>query len=114
MIKDLLSSLRMSGALEALDHLSDLKERDQYLIALLKAELDHRELNANKRRLSQAKFPIEKEWRDLDRALNPSIDFSKIESQVCLDTIFQVKVQDVFMSIKFLLNSSQYRTKKPG
>ena len=81
MIKDLLSSLRMSGALEALDHLQDLKERDQYLIALLKAELDHRELNANKRRLSQAKFPVEKEWRDLDRALNPTIDFSKIESQ---------------------------------
>ena len=81
MIKDLLSSLRMSGALEALDHLSDLKERDQFLIALLKAELDHRDLKANKRRLSQAKFPTEKEWRDLDRALNPTIDFSKIESQ---------------------------------
>lgn len=81
MIKDLLSSLRMSGALEALDHLQDLKERDQYLIALLKAEIDHREQNANKRRLSQAKFPVEKEWHDLDRALNPTIDFSKIESQ---------------------------------
>ena len=81
MIKDLLSSLRMSGAIEALDHLSDLKEREPYLIALLKAELDHRELNANKRRLSQAKFPVEKEWRDLDRALNPTIDFSKIENQ---------------------------------
>lgn len=81
MIKDLLSSLRMSGALEALDHLRDLKERDQYLIALLKAEMDHREQNANKRRLSQAKFPVEKEWRDLDRDLNPTIDFSEIESQ---------------------------------
>ncbi len=80
MIKDLLSSLKMSGALEVIDHLCDLKERDQFLIALLKAEVEHREQRANKRRLSQAKFPTEKEWRDIDRSLNPSIDFSKIEN----------------------------------
>ena len=32
-----------------------------------------------KRRLSQAKFPVEKEWVELDRSLNPSIDFKGIE-----------------------------------
>lgn len=80
MIKELLSSLRMTGALEVVDHLDDLKERDQFLVALLKAEIEHREQGANKRRLSQAKFPTEKEWRDIDQSLNPSIDFSKIEN----------------------------------
>jgi DNA replication protein DnaC len=29
--------------------------------------------------LSQAKFPVEKEWVELDRSLNPSIDFEGIE-----------------------------------
>ena len=57
MIKELLSSLRMTGALEVVDHLEGLKECDQFLVALLKAEIEHREQGASKRRLSQAKFP---------------------------------------------------------
>jgi len=80
MIKKLLTSLKMLGALEVLDHLDNLKERDQFLAALLQAEIDYRDQRANTRRLSQAKFPTEKEWRDIDHALNPSIDFSKIEN----------------------------------
>ena len=80
MIKELLTSLRMTGSLEILNHIDHLKERNQFLIALLKAEVEHRELRSNKRRLSQAKFPTEKEWRDIDSTLNPSIDFSKIEN----------------------------------
>lgn len=80
MIKELLTSLKMKGALEAIDQLDSLKERDPFLTALLKAEIDHKEQRANKRRLSQAKFPTEKEWRDINRDLNPSIDFSRIES----------------------------------
>ena len=79
MIQELLISLKMPGAVEALNHVDYLKERDQFLIALLKAEVDHRELRSNKRRLSQAKFPTEKEWRDIDPTLSPSIDFSKVE-----------------------------------
>ena len=80
MNKDLLASLKMKGALEAIDHLDDIKDRDQFLTALLKAEIEHKKQRGNKRRLSQAKFPTEKEWRDIDRSLNPSIDFSKAES----------------------------------
>ena len=79
MIQTLLTSLKMPGAVEALSHVDHLKERDQFLIALLKAEVDHRELRSNKRRLSQAKFSTEKEWRDIDPTLSPSIDFSKVE-----------------------------------
>lgn len=79
MIQELLTSLKMSGALEALKHIDHLKERDQYLTALLKAEIEHKDLRANKRRLAQAKFPTEKEWRDIDPTLNPLIDFSQVE-----------------------------------
>lgn len=80
MIKDLLTSLKMPGALEALKHIDHLKERDPFLIALLKAEIEHKEQRSNKRRLSQAKFPTEKEWRDIDPDLNPTIDFSQVEN----------------------------------
>lgn len=81
MIKELLTALKMPGAFEAFEHIDHLKERDQYLIALLQAEIEHKELRANKRRLAQAKFPTEKEWRDIDYTLNPSIEFSKVEEQ---------------------------------
>lgn len=79
MIKELLASLKMKGALENLSHIEHLKDKDHYLIALLKSEIDYREIRSNKRRLSQAKFPTEKEWRDIDPTINPAIEFSKIE-----------------------------------
>ena len=37
MIKDLLSSLRMKGALQILEEIHHLKGREEFLIALLKA-----------------------------------------------------------------------------
>lgn len=80
MIKDLLTKLKMKGALEALQSLDQLKGRDEFLTALLKSEIEYKELRANKRRLLQGKFPTEKEWRDINPTLNPSIEFSKIES----------------------------------
>lgn len=79
MIKELLASLKMRGALEIFEQIDHLKERDQFLIALLKGEIEHKEARSNKRRLFQAKFPTEKEWRDIDSSLNPKIDFSKVE-----------------------------------
>lgn len=79
MIKELLTSLKMRGALEVLNDVDHLKDRDQFLIALLKAEVDHRDIRANKRRLAQAKLPTTKEWRDIDPELNPEIEFSKVE-----------------------------------
>jgi len=79
MIKELLTKLNMKGALEVLESIDQIKERNEFLIALLKSEIEYKELRANTRRLVQAKFPTEKEWRDLDPTLNPSIEFSKIE-----------------------------------
>lgn len=80
MIKTLLTNLKMMGALEALEDSDAIKDREQFLIALLQAELEKREERSNKRRLSQAKFPTDKEWRDIDQSLNPTIEFSKIEA----------------------------------
>ena len=79
MIKDLLTSLKMKGALQVLGEIDHLKERDQFLIALLKAEMEDRDTRANKRRLAQAKLPTDKEWRDIDPNINPDIEFSKVE-----------------------------------
>ena len=79
MIQDLLIKLKMQGALEALPSLKEIKNKDQYLIGLLQSEMIHRENQASKRRLSQAKFPIEKEWSEIDKDLNRSIDFSTLE-----------------------------------
>ena len=79
MIKDLLASLKMKGALQVLEEVNHLKGRDQFLIALLKAEIEDRNRRANKRRIAQAKLPTDKEWRDIDPNINPEIEFSKVE-----------------------------------
>lgn len=79
MIQDLLLKLKMRGALSALPSLEEIKDKDQFLIGLLQAETTYRENQAAKRRLSQAKFPIDKEWSDIEN-LNPSIKFSALEA----------------------------------
>jgi DNA replication protein DnaC len=72
--------LKMSGALSCYQTFSQsIKDREQLVMRLLEAEVQYRRERALKRRLSQAKFPIEKEWVELDRSLNPSIDFDGIE-----------------------------------
>lgn len=78
MIKDLLTTLKMPGALEALPDLGKIKDKEQFLIGLLQAEKNAREQKATKRRLCQARFPIEKEWADIDPDLNPTIDFASV------------------------------------
>lgn len=79
MIEDLLRKLKMQGAISALSSLEKIRDKDQFLLGVLQAELIHKENQASKRRLSNAKFPIEKEWSDIDKELNPSIDFSALE-----------------------------------
>jgi len=79
MIRDLLTKLKMRGALEAIQSLQEIKDKDQFLIGLLQSEAIYRENQAAKRRLSHAKFPIDKEWSDINKELNPSIDFSSLE-----------------------------------
>ena len=61
MIKELLTSLKMKGALQILGDIDHLKEHDQFLIALLKAEIEDRNTRANKRRIAQAKLSTDKE-----------------------------------------------------
>jgi len=80
MIKDLLESLKMKGALEALERLEGTLDRDSFVTALLQAECEDRDFRANKRRLANAKFPVDKEWSDIDSSLNPAIRFSDIKS----------------------------------
>lgn len=80
MIETLLKPLKMSGSLEALSDLNRLKDRDQFVVGLLQAEKNVREQRATKRRLTQAKFPTDKEWCDINPDLNPSIDFTEVQS----------------------------------
>lgn len=80
MIKNLLESLKMKGALEVLDRLKETTDRNSFVIALLQAEYEDREMRANKRRLANAKFPVDKEWSDIDSSLNPEIGFSDVQA----------------------------------
>lgn len=87
MIKNLLESLKMKGALEALDRLAETTDRDSFVIALLQAECKDREMRANKRRLANAKFPVDKEWADIDSSLNPKIGFSDVQALGATDFV---------------------------
>ncbi len=79
-LPELFEELKMHAALSCYDQLRhSLKDREQVLIRVLETEVQYRRERALKRRLSQAKFPVEKEWVALDRSLNPSIDFDGIE-----------------------------------
>ncbi len=81
MVKELLTSLNLQGALEALPSLESIEgvTKETFVISLLQAESEYRERRRAKRRLSQAKFPTDKEWSDIDEKLNPSINFSKVK-----------------------------------
>ena len=79
-VPQLLDALKMRGALSCYDQLrQSIQDREQLLIRVLETEVQYRRERAMKRRLSQAKFPVDKEWVELDRSLNPSIDFEGIE-----------------------------------
>ena len=51
MIEQLLKSLKMTDAIEALPRLEDIEDKDQFIISLLEAELEGKKLRGNKRRL---------------------------------------------------------------
>ncbi len=79
MLTELLSKLKMNGALGSLDKLQKtVTDRDEFIRQLLLAEIGFKQDRATKRRLSQAKFPFEKEWAEIDSSLNPDIEFDKI------------------------------------
>tara|TARA_Y100000031_G_C8122639_1_gene338968 strand:+ start:46 stop:777 length:732 start_codon:yes stop_codon:yes gene_type:complete len=78
MIKDLLTSLKMFGAIEILESLVEIKDREAFVVQLLQSEIHHREKRAAKRRLSSAKFPVDKEWSDIDPSLNTGVEFDAV------------------------------------
>lgn len=79
-VLQLFEELKMPAALSCYHTFNQsIEDREQLLLRLLEAEVQQRRERALKRRLSQAKFPVEKEWVELDRSLNPSIDFEGIE-----------------------------------
>lgn len=79
MLIKLLEELKMQGAISCFNKMSQtILDKEQLMIQLLEAELGHRKDCAMKRRLRQAKFPVEKEWVEINPALNPKIDFKRI------------------------------------
>ena len=79
MLKKALISLRMTGALHALDNLPESKNKEDFAIALLQAECEYRKQKALERGLRMAAFPIDKAWDEIDPALNPDIDFKSVQ-----------------------------------
>jgi DNA replication protein DnaC len=81
MLTELLTELKMKGALGSLEKLqANITDRDEFAKQILLSELEFKNDRALKRRLSQAKFPFVKEWSEIDQSLNPQIEFNKIES----------------------------------
>lgn len=79
MLEELLSDLKMFGALECYQD-NDFSKINftTGLTKMLKAEKSRRSANALKRRLSYAKFPYVREWEQIDKKINPSIPFARI------------------------------------
>ncbi len=81
MIEELLSKLKMYGALEHYEALTDDKfDSKELLKHMLEAEVFRRSSNALQRRLKYANFPLDREWEQIDYKRNPKIDFKKIKA----------------------------------
>ena len=80
MIEDLLLQLKMYGSLKYIKDLGgDKLFNEQLIIQLLKNEINWKNNNKLKRRLSLATFPFEKEWEEIKPDKNPKINFNKIK-----------------------------------
>ena len=79
MIKKALLNLRMYGAIDALEALGRIDEKEAFATALLEAELDYREQKKTANRLRVAMFPVDKNWEEIDKSLNPNIDFNAVK-----------------------------------
>jgi len=79
MIK-LLEALKLNGALACYHKFNKtVTDKEQLMIQLFEAELRYKTERAMKRRMNLAKFPVEKEWVEIDPKLNPKIDFQRIK-----------------------------------
>jgi DNA replication protein DnaC len=80
MLKNLLSDLKMHGALEAMESISHIKGKEEFSLAMLQAECDYRHQKAITQRLNKATFPIDKDWSEIDPSLNPKINFKDVQA----------------------------------
>ncbi|MES2198849.1 MAG: IS21-like element helper ATPase IstB [Chlamydiota bacterium] len=80
MLKETLLSLRMFGALQAIESFSRIDEKEAYITALLQAELKYREQKKADTRMKYASFPTDKEWTEIDASLNPEINFDAVKA----------------------------------
>ena len=88
MLRQLLVDLNMKGALQAIETICQQTKRgEEFSIALLQAERDHRWHCALERRVGSAKFPTNKRWDEIDPTLNPKIDFKAVKNLGCGDFI---------------------------
>jgi DNA replication protein DnaC len=92
MLIKLLEELNMKGALASFDKLhKTVKDKEQLMLQLLSEELRYKKERSMKRRMNQAKFPVEKEWVEIDPTLNPKIDFKQIKKQFDGDFVMKKK-----------------------
>jgi len=94
MLKDLFVQLKMAGAAKYYEQLGNNVNMTQELVAkILETELNERQERAMSWRLRQARFPINKEWVEINKSLNPKIDFRTLENH--LDGDFVHKKQNL-------------------
>lgn len=90
MIEEILSDLKLFGALDYYNNEYEPKLKDSFeqtLQLMLTKEKLRRSNNALKRRLSHAKLPYVREWEQIDEKLNKKIPFKKIKKLSSADFI---------------------------
>ena len=80
MLEKILAALNMKGSLNLLGSLSKIKDKNEFVEALLQAECDYRQQKALERTLKNASFPVDKVWSEIDPTLNPEIDFKSVQA----------------------------------
>lgn len=80
MLKEILIALKMKGAVNALEDLSEIKDKDEFAQALLQAEYDYRRQKMLEKGVKSASFPVDKVWSEIDHTLNPEIDFRSVQA----------------------------------
>lgn len=80
MIKQLLTDLKLIGALEFYNnHFESDVTREIFIRQMLEKEKERRSKNALQRRLSSALFPYVREWEQIEQEKNHEIPFPKIK-----------------------------------
>lgn len=80
MLEKILNALNMKGSIKMLESLSKIKDKNEFVQALLQAECDYRQQKALERILKNASFPVDKVWSEINPELNPKIDFKSVQA----------------------------------